>query len=772
MGVLMVPTVIQVLLFAPSPSNQIGGGMESMHNISLTFSLWYLEPHARRNWLMSVLVILYKYNYVIPPLLDPVQNAVRIVMNSIEAQFHVCRRIPATVMMDFPSSRSRDLSQPSLGGATDLGDDKDDKSTPPASPMPEQSSTSAAQLKSNAAKKAFKKYNDSSLENDETESELVAIPESDQSDSTLHGHSAGTSFDDTTNHFEEVCTPLRLEQIPKNKNLAHEGGNYKIQDRGEDRVEVTRKVTKLSAQSKSVDLTDRKINITTSATTVEAIVQTTVQTKCSVQEGMRMMVASSLLGEKATVNPPANIQKAVVVTQSTKSGYKESKEPASMTNMMASIAQNQAKAFGAFAASIEKKPSIDMSSTSSSSISSEEKKEKPRALVSPTQQQPTSSSNWQDHRGSSSPRHLGRQKRIIDPSVPISSTIVPSSSTEGEQFKVVTGKPPHKKSFKNVERSAYGSPESPLSKMDIMSPPTSSGDVTETLMSPKSIASLEIPTQERLLPIGPGKDGIATLADRVREALVIPDISHLRQDSTEKSESTTSPKEDITPTSRGTSPRRLKKQFALQESPPNAGQSDEVHSTLMKAVTHDIKVEKHNGSIKGSRQRLRKVGPFAIGSQTIPDSKARYAGSWAPQNKDDSDMEDEAPASNIMNEIKQSTLRVGEDTVCDRCMECGAVREIYTDEEMGLFLIIIGTFIHREPAIAAPYLPDILQIVSKVALHVPFPWQSESLTHLPGNSQLVAYQFIRCVLHQLAPNGVFYQIFLTQANGKLFSVLL
>ncbi|XP_063709308.1 protein unc-79 homolog isoform X4 [Culicoides brevitarsis] len=755
MGMMMVPTIIQVLLFAPSPCNQVGGGMESMHNISLTYSLWYLEPHARRNWLMSILVILYKYNYVIPPLLEPMQNAVRIIMNSIEAQFHVCRRIPATVMMDFPSSRSRDLSQPSLG--PDINDEKDEKSSPPASPMPEASSASAAQLKANAAKKAFKKYNDSSLENDETESELVAIPES-ESDSTLAGHSAGTSFDDTTN-FEEVCTPLRLEQIPKNKNLAHEGGNYKIHDKGEDRVEVNRKVTKLSAHSKSVDLTDRKINITTSSTTVEAIVQTTVQTKCSVQEGMRMMVSSALMPDKATVNPPANVQKAVVVTQSTKTSPKE---PTSMTNMMASIAQNQAKAFGAFAGSIEKKPSVDMSSTSSSSISSEEKKEKPRALVSPTQQQP-----WQDHRGSSSPRHLGRQKRVIDPTVPISSTIVPSSSTEGEQFKVVTSKPPHKKSFKNVERTNYGSPESPLSKMDIMSPPTSSGDVTETLMSPKSIASLEIPTQERLLPIGSGKDNIATLADRVREALVIPDISHLRQDSTEKSESTTSPKEDITPTSRGTSPRRLKKQFALHESPPNVGHSDDVHSTLVKSVTHDIKVEKHNGSIKGSRQRLRKVGPFAIGSQTIPDSKARYAGSWAPQNKDDSDMEDEAPASNIMNEIKQSTLRVGEDTVCDRCMECGAIKEIYTDEEMGLFLITIGTFIHREPAIAAPYLPDILQIVSKVALHVPFPWQSESLTHLPGNSQLVAYQFIRCVLHQLAPNGVFYQIFLTQANENV-----
>lgn len=36
----------------------------------------------------------------------------------------------------------------------------------------------------------FRKYHDSSLDADDTESELVAIPESDQSDSTLHGGSA------------------------------------------------------------------------------------------------------------------------------------------------------------------------------------------------------------------------------------------------------------------------------------------------------------------------------------------------------------------------------------------------------------------------------------------------------------------------------------------------------------------------------------------------------------------------------------------------------
>lgn len=55
---------------------------------------------------------------------------------------------------------------------------------------------------------------------------------------------------------------------------------------------------------------------------------------------------------------------------------------------------------------------------------------------------------------------------------------------------------------------------------------------------------------------------------------------------------------------------------------------------------------------------------------------------------------------------------------------------------------------------------------SRISLHPTFPWRCESLTHLPGGSQSVAHQFIRCVLHQLAPNGVFYQVFLTQKDGK------
>lgn len=47
------------------------------------------------------------------------------------------------------------------------------------------------------------------------------------------------------------------------------------------------------------------------------------------------------------------------------------------------------------------------------------------------------------------------------------------------------------------------------------------------------------------------------------------------------------------------------------------------------------------------------------------------------------------------------------------------------DEEIGLCIVILGTYIHREPSVAAAILPDILRLVSKFASLTTFPWQSE-----------------------------------------------
>lgn len=177
--------------------------------------------------------------------------------------------------------------------------------------------------------------------------------------------------------------------------------------------------------------------------------------------------------------------------------------------------------------------------------------------------------------------------------------------------------------------------------------------------------------------------------------------------------------------SRTVSPRRLTKQVAL-ESPPNQHQTEDQHITgIPHHRGHDTKHDKSNStgnkeeSYRTQRQRLRKIGPFAVDSQSIPDSRTQFAGAWAPTdpNRDDSDGEDDDDDTSFRQQShtdrKQSSLRIGDDCVCHRCTECGVMLEEYSDEEIGIMVIILGTFIHREAALAAPFLPEILAIVTK-----------------------------------------------------------
>lgn len=195
MGGHLLPPALHVLLYSPSTANVSSASSESTP-CTYTYSLWRLEAHVRRNWLMSVEVILYKYEYTQPPFSVHVGNLVRIILNSLEAQFHRCKRIPATVVMDIPPpARNRDVSQPAAEHEEKI------EGTPPISPLFASEGTSQGPatkskqtLFTQKSAPAFtRKYQDSSLDADDTESELVAIPESDQSDSTMHNSSAPVS---------------------------------------------------------------------------------------------------------------------------------------------------------------------------------------------------------------------------------------------------------------------------------------------------------------------------------------------------------------------------------------------------------------------------------------------------------------------------------------------------------------------------------------------------------------------------------------------------
>eukprot|EP00063_Salmo_salar_P091427 XP_014066262.1 PREDICTED: protein unc-79 homolog isoform X4 [Salmo salar] len=102
-------------------------------------------------------------------------------------------------------------------------------------------------------------------------------------------------------------------------------------------------------------------------------------------------------------------------------------------------------------------------------------------------------------------------------------------------------------------------------------------------------------------------------------------------------------------------------------------------------------------------------------------------------------------------------------TMTDRCRDCGAVLEEYDEETLGLAVVVLSMFIHLSPDQAAPLLLDILQSVGRLASSANFSGQAESML-IPGNAAGVAKQFLRCVFHQLAPNGILPQLF--QSNIK------
>lgn len=217
------------------------------------------------------------------------------------------------------------------------------------------------------------------------------------------------------------------------------------------------------------------------------------QSKCTVQEGVRMMVTPSMfmtkppLKEKAILNPPISVQRAVVVSQASSSGG------GGTTKMIASIASSQLKTLGAVAivAPPSALPGSTLKKHSVEPLTVVVAKPPTGATNGTNTSKSNGTNNWIEQRITSpTSRPLGRQKRIIEPSItpattPISHTGI--SPTSNEESKGLTNKlqPSHnKRTLKSFDKSEdYASPDSPLSKMNIMSNP--SQDIPDGLLSPK-----------------------------------------------------------------------------------------------------------------------------------------------------------------------------------------------------------------------------------------------------------------------------------------------
>lgn len=83
------------------------------------------------------------------------------------------------------------------------------------------------------------------------------------------------------------------------------------------------------------------------------------------------------------------------------------------------------------------------------------------------------------------------------------------------------------------------------------------------------------------------------------------------------------------------------------ESPPNDIPTSTVNAC---SASTPFTTTAGKDSILSQRQRLRKTGPFVVQSQSIADSRIKYAGSWAPPAYDsDSEINNAAGQKQVNN---------------------------------------------------------------------------------------------------------------------------
>uniref|UniRef100_A0A8R1IIT9 Protein unc-79 homolog n=1 Tax=Caenorhabditis japonica TaxID=281687 RepID=A0A8R1IIT9_CAEJA len=110
---------------------------------------------------------------------------------------------------------------------------------------------------------------------------------------------------------------------------------------------------------------------------------------------------------------------------------------------------------------------------------------------------------------------------------------------------------------------------------------------------------------------------------------------------------------------------------------------------------------------------------------------------------------------------KKSAIEAVKKSVLLRCGHCNEPIETFDEETMSLCLIALETFLHREPAMAAPILFKILYAVTRLIDTPMYPWHSTEM-FVPANSRSVAKQMLRVSLHHLSTSAICLQLFDTK----------
>lgn len=386
------------------------------------------------------------------------------------------------------------------------------------------------------------------------------------------------------------------------------------------------------------------------------------------QESVRMIVTPLMdvetAAESVVISPAIDVHQAVTVRQ------RVDEDMSSTSRVFASIATNHMMAMDALQSSSNNKTAEK--STEVAEAIHHDSSDSSKQLLLQQIQRPRPK------------KAIGHHKTIVECSASSSSPSTDESrrfniqqTAQGLSVQGLSSGKMEKRSMKT-----YSSPESPLSKMSVMPNPRNDKDDFNLSLQNQSLLALEIPTPERLLPIGP-QEGVSTIVERMRQCLKIPDISHLKEEESSIDVLSDSTKDELTPSSRANSPRRLIKQVALEEplqfpaSTANAlnaaEQQQQQQQPLHDSCKSILKMvsaggggkaaaaaaasfsngggEMNGGSSSNRRSQIpasannktnnngvrragkkprQKMVPFNIDLSNTMDLRSRYAGSWPP----------------------------------------------------------------------------------------------------------------------------------------------
>ena len=259
----------------------------------------------------------------------------------------------------------------------------------------------------------------------------------------------------------------------------------------------------------------------------------------------------------------------------------------------------------------------------------------------------------------------------------------------------------------------FNSPPSPLSLMDVLTN-TSTSNVEDRFSLTRAITEEDLdveeemchPPQERLLPIGTqqsrrvprNKHQNMSLLDRVWQVLGSSDQN-----------------EDCVPLVETDLSSKVK--IASDDVKPSDEEMMEEENGGIQAK-HEENCKNSGTEIIKHTVRQRKLGtfrePVGLEENTEEDEEENYMHDNVWTAGDSRSSYDQSKDYKLTQPLtKQSHLRIGEDTVIDKCSKCGARTEIYSHPELSLCLVVLNTLVHRDPELAAPLLPEIFLVVSR-----------------------------------------------------------